>query len=79
MHIHDTDIPHQPRAVVPAGYTLAKLNVSGDGSQMPAAYNMHLLSVNMANAKKKNSTLALASQKLCAQTLKNMEGTGKLR
>ena len=32
---------------------------------MAAAYTLHLLSVHMANQNKKNSTLGLASQKLC--------------
>ena len=66
IHIRDTDVLPQPRAVVPEGYTLVKLNVSGDGSQMAAAYTLHLLSVHMANKSKKYSTLGMASQKLCS-------------
>ena len=60
-HIRDTTVLPQLRAVVPGGYTIVKLNVSGDGSQMAAAYTWHLLSVHMANQNKKNSTLGLAS------------------
>ena len=32
MHIRDTEILPQPRAVIPDGYILVKFNVSGDGS-----------------------------------------------
>ena len=53
IHIRDTHVLPQPRAVIPANYCLAKLNVSGDGSQMAAAYTLHLSSVHMANANKK--------------------------
>ena len=66
MHIRDATVLPQLLAVVPGGYTLVKLNVSGDSSPMAAAYTLHLLSVHMANENKKNSTLALASQKLCS-------------
>ena len=66
MHIRDTEILPQPRAVVPDGFILAKFNVSGDGSQPAASHTLHLLSVNIADIDKKNSTLALASQKLCS-------------
>ena len=46
MHIRDTPIIPQERAVIPANHRLAKLNASGDGSEPAASNTLHALSIS---------------------------------
>ena len=45
-HIRDTPILPQDRAVIPKNHRLAKLNVSGDGSEPAAINTLHALSMS---------------------------------
>ena len=78
MHIRDTPIIPQERAVIPANHRLAKLNASGDGSEPAASNTLHALSISDLD-KSLKSNLVMASQKLGSFSVPIHELMGTLK
>ena len=77
-HIRDTPILPQDRAVIPKNHRLAKLNVSGDGSEPAASNTLHALTISNLD-KSLKSNLVMASQKLGSFSVPIHELMGTLK